>query len=94
MRLTSFTDYGLRVLMRLAGEPDRVPDRVLVARRELTRLPRWLGPPDVLVVDDVVTTGATLASAVGSLRRAGIRHVYAVAAAVADRSLVALRRAG
>jgi Rrf2 family nitric oxide-sensitive transcriptional repressor len=23
MRLTSFTDYGLRVLMRLAGEPDR-----------------------------------------------------------------------
>lgn len=48
----------------------------------------------VLVVDDVVTTGATLGSAVGSLRRAGIRHVYAVAAAVADRSLVALRRAG
>lgn len=24
MRLTSFTDYGLRALMRLAGEPDRV----------------------------------------------------------------------
>jgi Rrf2 family nitric oxide-sensitive transcriptional repressor len=23
MRLTSFTDYGLRALMRLAGEPDR-----------------------------------------------------------------------
>lgn len=23
MRLTSFTDYGLRVLMRLAGDPDR-----------------------------------------------------------------------
>lgn len=23
MRLTSFTDYGLRVLMRLGGEPDR-----------------------------------------------------------------------
>ncbi len=23
MRLTSFTDYGLRTLMRLAGEPDR-----------------------------------------------------------------------
>ncbi len=23
MRLTNFTDYGLRVLMRLAGEPDR-----------------------------------------------------------------------
>jgi len=24
MRLTSFTDYGLRVLMRLAGAPDRI----------------------------------------------------------------------
>lgn len=24
MRLTSFTDYGLRVLMRMAGEPDRL----------------------------------------------------------------------
>lgn len=24
MRLTSFTDYGLRILMRLAGDPDRV----------------------------------------------------------------------
>lgn len=24
MRLTSFTDYGLRALMRLAGEPDRL----------------------------------------------------------------------
>lgn len=23
MRLTSFTDYGLRMLMRMAGEPDR-----------------------------------------------------------------------
>lgn len=23
MRLTSFTDYGLRVLMRMAGDPDR-----------------------------------------------------------------------
>ena len=24
MRLTSFTDYGLRILMRMAGEPDRL----------------------------------------------------------------------
>ena len=23
MRLTAFTDYGLRMLMRMAGEPDR-----------------------------------------------------------------------
>ena len=39
MRLTSFTDFGLRALMRLAGEPDRVftTDETLVADMEVTR---------------------------------------------------------
>jgi Rrf2 family transcriptional regulator, nitric oxide-sensitive transcriptional repressor len=32
MRLTSFTDYGLRALMRLAGEPDRLFTTGEVAR--------------------------------------------------------------
>ncbi len=31
MRLTSFTDYGLRVLMRLAGTPDRAMTTVELA---------------------------------------------------------------
>lgn len=33
MRLTSFTDYGLRALMRLAGEPDRVFSTDEIARQ-------------------------------------------------------------
>ena len=32
MRLTSFTDFGLRVLMRLAGQPDAVLSTEQVAR--------------------------------------------------------------
>ena len=32
MRLTSFTDYGLRALMRLAGEPERVFTTEEIAR--------------------------------------------------------------
>ncbi|HEX4051273.1 MAG TPA: Rrf2 family transcriptional regulator [Steroidobacteraceae bacterium] len=32
MRLTSFTDYGIRALMRLAGEPDRLFTTEEIAR--------------------------------------------------------------
>lgn len=32
MRLTSFTDYGLRMLMRMAGEPDRAFSTAELAR--------------------------------------------------------------
>ncbi len=38
-------------------------------------------PPSVLVVDDVATSGATLAAAAVALRAAGARHVVAVTAA-------------
>lgn len=48
MRLTSFTDYGLRVLMRLAGEPERsftaeeVAREFRVSRDHLTKVVRAL----------------------------------------------------
>lgn len=48
MRLTSFTDFGLRALMRLAGEPDRVfsTDEIArelkISRNHLTKIVRAL----------------------------------------------------
>ena len=48
MRLTSFTDYGLRALMRLAGEPDRVfttgeiANEFAISRNHLTKVVREL----------------------------------------------------
>jgi Rrf2 family nitric oxide-sensitive transcriptional repressor len=44
MRLTAFTDFGLRALMRLAGEPDRsfstseIADEFAISRHHLTKV--------------------------------------------------------
>jgi Rrf2 family nitric oxide-sensitive transcriptional repressor len=48
MRLTTFTDYGLRALMRLAGDPDRVfttdeiANEFAISRNHLTKVVRVL----------------------------------------------------
>lgn len=48
MRLTSFTDYGLRILMRLAGDPEKVFTTEAIAaefrisRHHLTKIVRTL----------------------------------------------------
>ena len=48
MRLTSFTDYGLRTLMRLAGAPDRsfttdeIATELKISRHHLTKVVRDL----------------------------------------------------
>lgn len=48
MRLTAFTDFGLRVLMRLAGEPGRafttaeIADEFAISRNHLTKVVREL----------------------------------------------------
>lgn len=48
MRLTTFTDYGLRALMRLAGEPDRmftteeIAGEFAISRNHLTKVVREL----------------------------------------------------
>lgn len=71
MRLTSFTDYGLRVLMRLAGAPDQVvtTDQIAVefsiSRNHLTK-----------VVQDLVRCGyiATQRGKGGGVRLAMAAH--------------------
>ena len=48
MRLTAFTDFGLRVLMRLAGAPDRpftteaIAHELAISRHHLTKVVREL----------------------------------------------------
>ncbi len=48
MRLTAFTDYGLRVLMRLAGAPDRsftteeIATEFAISKHHLTKVVRTL----------------------------------------------------
>lgn len=48
MRLTTFTDFGLRALMRLAGEPERsfstheIADEFAISRHHLTKVVRDL----------------------------------------------------
>jgi Rrf2 family transcriptional regulator, nitric oxide-sensitive transcriptional repressor len=48
MRLTAFTDFGLRALMRLAGEPDRsfttdeIASEFAISRHHLTKVVREL----------------------------------------------------
>ena len=67
MRLTQFTDFGLRALMRLAGEPDRsfTTDEMAaefdISRNHLTKVVRQLAAARYVVTQRGATGGFRLA---------------------------------
>ncbi|MBR9652254.1 RrF2 family transcriptional regulator [Thalassovita aquimarina] len=74
MRLTSFTDYGLRVLMRMAGEPDRhfttgeLADEFKVSRNHLAKVISALSNNGLLKTRRGGGGGATLAQDPAKIR--------------------------
>ena len=67
MRLTSFTDYGLRMLMRMASAPDRafstaeLADEFGLSRHHLTKIMQRLGQGGIVTTRRGGGGGATLA---------------------------------
>lgn len=75
---------GLRarpLLRRVGREAQAGRNRVDRLAGPSLRVPARLAPPRVLLVDDVATTGASLARAAGALRAAGTRTVHAAVVA-------------
>lgn len=74
MRLTSFTDFGLRALMRMAGEPDRAHSTAEIAaefgisRHHLTKAVQALAAAGFVETRRGTGGGAVLASAPEQLR--------------------------
>lgn len=67
MRLTSFTDFGLRAMMRLAGDPDRIfttdelAREFAISRNHLTKVVRELADRGFLVTHRGAGGGMRLA---------------------------------
>lgn len=89
MRLTSFTDYGLRVLMRLAGETDRafttaeLADEFRVSRNHLAKVISTLAGAGYLETRRGGGGGARLARPASDIRLGDV-----VAVLEADQALV------
>ncbi len=75
----------VHLLQRVRDDPPQrgasATDRTLHVRGAFAVAPELQIPPEVWLVDDVCTTGATLAACARTLRRAGVRRVGAVAVA-------------
>ncbi|MEQ1670669.1 MAG: Rrf2 family transcriptional regulator [Hyphomicrobium sp.] len=86
MRLTSFTDYGLRALMRLASEPERIftteeiAQEFAISRNHLTKVVRDLAAAGFIATQRGSGGGFRLAQPAGTIslgdvvRRLEARH--------------------
>lgn len=67
MRLTSFTDYGLRILMRLAGDPEKaftteaIAAEFRISRHHLTKIVRTLASAGIVATQRGAGGGIRLA---------------------------------
>ena len=74
MRLTSFTDFGLRALMRLASAPDRafstaeLAQEFALSRNHLTKIMTALAQDGIVITQRGSGGGAKLARAPGDIR--------------------------
>ena len=74
MRLTSFTDYGLRMLMRMAGAPDRahstaeMADEFGLSRNHLSKIMQRLSRGGIVETRRGGGGGATLARPAREIR--------------------------
>ena len=74
MRLTSFTDFGLRALMRMASEPDRafstadLAAEFYLSRNHLTKIMAALAQAGIVTTRRGGGGGAVLARAPGDIR--------------------------
>jgi Rrf2 family nitric oxide-sensitive transcriptional repressor len=74
MRLTSFTDYGLRMLMRMAGAPDRgfstaeLAEEFGLSRHHLTKIMQRLAQAGYVATRRGGGGGATLARPASEVR--------------------------
>ena len=81
MRLTSFTDYGLRMLMRLASAPDRafstadLAEEFQLSRNHLIKIMQTLGRAGLVQTRRGGGGGATLAHAPEEIRLGDVVRV-------------------
>ncbi|MEY8839562.1 Rrf2 family transcriptional regulator [Cribrihabitans sp. XS_ASV171] len=81
MRLTSFTDYGLRMLMRLASAPDRafstadLAEEFQLSRNHLIKIMQKLGRAGLVQTRRGGGGGATLARAPEEIRLGDVVRV-------------------
>lgn len=90
MRLTSFTDYGLRALMRLAGEPGRlftteeIAREFAISRNHLSKVIQALAAAGIVATQKGAGGGFRLARAADSITLGEAVRCLEAATAIAE----------